>query len=229
MAELRALPSWGAVVREARPHASALAEIPVIEPLHVLSRICPSPLELQDNVDSFDASFEKIERVLAGEGAYRSVWVIPGLHPEGWPVELEDGVPLMPLSAEDLAYALNLGIVTTYRTDLVQYYERERGACVRYLTKGPGWEPEKHASISQALEELVALQFPSKVRVTGFFNVSQSRRLFGWGSESRVTGAGALDSFRHRLQPSKGEDLRALWNDFRKTQDACPKALSIAL
>ena len=53
--------------------------------------------------------------------------------------------------------------------------------------------------------------------------------MFGWGSESRVTGAVALDSFPHRLQPDEGEGLRTLWKDFCKTQNSRPRGLSIAL
>lgn len=227
---LKALPTWQTVLDAARPLEHARYLIPTDDPGRAIE-LCPTPSELDEGVDPFEASFEQIAPILRGESPpQETTWIIPALYPVDLdlPLELEPGVTLRRPLPEDMESGLR-GRAFEPDWDGFVFDLDRAGLCLSYAHTGSPEALEERDRIGRTLTEAMALVLPRTVRVAGELTASASPRFRRGGMTRAIHPARTLDLAWCWLKPTLMNEFQSTWGDLRKSWPNRPAALALAL
>jgi hypothetical protein len=153
-------------------------------------RVLPSPNDLDDFSNEFDARYERLEEFLVSDDIeYSVIWPLQGLTASKLPVSLEPMLELGSMTERELGFALDTELVRTVFPRTRHFKPGpEHRTCIRYRYSLPKYvgsrEPGRRDVLEQtnsqlqyialAVNQTFALVVPETIGVAGSFRITSA-------------------------------------------------------
>jgi hypothetical protein len=204
--------------------------------------VLPRPDEIEDFDAAFAWRYQQLDTFLSATEFERSVvWPLPGLQSDRFPMVLEQAVELDLMSDDELAAALDGGLIPlTFPGARILADEGTRTACMRHRYRVPKiiggdlQSDEQHQELehrlsghAERLQETLALLFRDPVAVAGRVSREARNPLGGWTNYSPAVVTRRQLARSLELNGSKADEFLDVW--VRLSRPNMNKALALAL